>query len=215
MLRHFSVVQGMTALRVATVVAATTLGCTQGGPATVERPEIDAHTSAEQAVQLLDSSGDGAIDRDELAKCPPLAGASAMYDADKDGRLRVDEVGNRFAQLIGPSTAYVSVEATVMLDRRPLVGATVKLRPIEGFVEPLPPAEGVTDELGTAHPSIPADRLAPEVDGAALVFPGLYHVEITHPDVQLPSRYNTATELGWEIDPNSRSGTTTRFNLKR
>jgi hypothetical protein len=49
--------------------------------------------------------------------------------------------------------------------------------------------------------------------GAKLMFPGLYLVEITHPQVQLPARYNTATELGCELNPLSREGSSARFDL--
>ena len=62
-------------------------------------------------------------------------------------------------------------------------------------------------------PTFVFDEVDAGVGGAALFFPGLYHVEISHPKTQIPSRYNTASELGWEVDPFSRAGTTARFDL--
>jgi hypothetical protein len=211
-LRYFALPQ-LRAWAAACLVAASCLGCTQRGPARVEKPDVDAQASAEKALELYDANGDAALDGEEIGKCPPLAKSLASYDADKDGRLTGDEISSRLAQLIGPSSAYVSVDGTVTLDGRPLVGATLKLRPAELFVDSLPPAEGTTDEQGIARPAIAADRLPADVGGAALVFPGLYHVEITHPTTQIPGRYNMASELGWEVDPFSRAGTTARFAL--
>jgi hypothetical protein len=46
------------------------------------------------------------------------------------------------------------------------------------------------------------------------VYPGLYHVEITHPRTQLASRYNTASELGCFVDAAARNGTLSKFDLK-
>jgi len=200
------------ALAAPSIAAALFLGCAQG-PAAVEKPNVDASSAAAKAVELYDANGDGALGKDELAKCAPLAQSMANYDANNDGRLTEEEISNRLTQLVGPSAAYVTVDGTVTIDRRPLVGATVKLRPADIFEGELPAAEGTTDELGTARPSIPADRLPADLTDAALVYPGLYHVEITHPQTQLPARYNTATELGWEIDPSSRTGMSARFDL--
>jgi hypothetical protein len=57
-------------------------------------------------------------------------------------------------------------------------------------------------------------ELPNDLKGSRLMQPGLYHVEITHPTVTLPSRYNAATELGFEVDPVARGGVSANFDLK-
>jgi hypothetical protein len=198
-----------------TVIALLVLGsgCSQRA-AGVKAPSIDAFAVAARALARYDSNNDGALDRNELTKCPPLAVAITKYDADKDGRLTGDEITKRIGAIAGPTSAYVSIACTVFLEGRPLDGAQVKLRPVDIFGDEISAAEGATDPSGVAHPSISADMLPPKLAGASLVYPGLYLVEITHPQTQLPARYNTATELGCEVDPSAREGTAARFDLK-
>jgi hypothetical protein len=105
-LRYFALPQ-LRAWAAACLVAASCLGCTQRGPARVEKPDVDAQASAEKALELYDANGDAALDGEEIGKCPPLAKSLASYDADKDGRLTGDEISSRLAQLIGPSRVTV------------------------------------------------------------------------------------------------------------
>jgi hypothetical protein len=196
------------------VGAALVQGCGAKSEVNLSKPEVNAASAAAKAMELYDASGDGALDKDELAKCPPLANVAKKYDADGDGRVSHDEIAARFEKLVGPTAAFATVNCTVTLGRRPLPGATVKLRPIDAFEGALPAAEGTTDEEGVAHPGISADALPPKLKSAFLVYPGLYHVEITHPQQKLPERYNTATELGFEVDPASREGAAARFDLQ-
>jgi hypothetical protein len=193
--------------------AVLTSGCNQG-PQEAEKPEVNGAAAAARALELYDANSDQALDQEEMAKCPPLASARDSYDVNKDGRLAADEIAARLDALAGPRSAFVGVTCAVSFSGRSLEGAVVKLRPVEMLAENLPPAEGTTDESGAASPTIAGDRLPPDLANASLVFPGLYHVEITHPQAKIPARYNTATELGWEIDPSSRTGTSARFDLK-
>ena len=71
----------------------------------------------------------------------------------------------------------------------------------------------MTDQRGSARPSIDAALLPEEFRERPLVYTGLYRVEITHPRTQIASRYNTATELGCMVDPAARGGTSAKFNL--
>ncbi len=75
-------------------------------------------------------------------------------------------------------------------------------------------AQGVTDESGVALMALGDENLPSDLQGQPLMQPGLFHVEITHPKLALPARYNTATELGFEVDPSQRGGTSARFELK-
>ena len=189
------------------------LGCADG-PEGLPTPEVDAAAVAESAMEEFDANGDAALDSEELAKCPPLGKAVASFDADKDGRLTEGEIANGIVALAGPESAYLSTNCTVTFEGRPLANATVKLRPPDFIGDSLPTAVAETDASGHASPSIPSDRLPPQLLGTPLVYPGLYHVEITHPERQLPGRYNTSTELAFVIDPSSREGNSARFDLK-
>jgi hypothetical protein len=65
-----------------------------------------------------------------------------------------------------------------------------------------------------ARPTIGDEHVSEKLQGVPLLYPRLYHVEITHADVTIPARYNSATELGAEVDPASRTGTSGRFELE-
>src|SRR5262249_52757763 len=95
-----------------------------------------------------------------------------------------------------------------------LRGATIKFRPVEMLGSSVKPGDGVTDESGVARIAMSNDDMPDDLKGASLMQPGLYYVEITHPDVALAARYNKATELGFEVDPSQRGGTAAQFDLK-
>jgi len=185
-------------------------GCAKPGQVSVS-PEA----AAGQAISLYDANSDGAIDAEEAASCPPLASSIRSYDADGDGRLASDEIANRLTQLFDSSSNLTEVSLTAMLDGRPLSGATVRLRPVDFLADVTPTAEGETDDAGVARPTIGDELLPDDFRGLPLVQHGLYYVEITHASQQLAERYNSASELGFEVDPTSRSGTTARFELTR
>jgi hypothetical protein len=191
-----------------------TVGCASSQAPAVSKPEVDPQAATEKAIQVYDTNSDGALDQDELANSPAAGHALANFDANKDGRVTREELEERLSRLVGPTGAFVTVDCTVTRGGQPLADAVVKLTPLVIFEGALPAAEGKTDELGVAHPAIAADRLPPKLAGAMFAFPGLYQVEITHAKISIPARYNTATELGWEVDPSSRTGTSARFDLK-
>ncbi len=189
------------------------MGCSKR-PSKVVGADVDPVSAAARAIQSLDKSGDGAVDAAELAACPPLLQSLASVDANSDGAVSVDELQKRLAALFGSGSALTNFDCTVILAGRPLGGATLKLTPVEWLADSLVPAEGVTDDQGIVRPTIGDEHLPDKLKGAPLVHPGLYRVEITHAQSTIPPRYNTATELGAEIDPSSRTGTSARFDLK-
>jgi hypothetical protein len=189
-------------------------GCTSQGVTKISKPSVDAGSAAAAVMEALDGNGDGSLDATELAKCPPLAQSITAYDTSKDGKIAADELTARWSQLVGSTSAFTTATCSVVQAGRPLAGAVVKLRPILGLADSLSSAEGTTDDRGIAQPGVPADQLPANLANTPLVFPGLYHVEITHPQSQIPARYNTVTELGWEIDPNSRTLVAPHFDLK-
>jgi hypothetical protein len=165
-------------------------------------------------MELYDENADGVVEKSELAMCPPLLSVFALYDADNNSQLSAQEIANRVTAVFSAGIAVMPVDCTVTANGRPLVGATVRLRPVAMFGESLQDAEGITDTTGVARPTIAAGEAAESLQGKSAVYPGLYHVEITHPDRELPSRYNTQTELGVEVDPRSREGGAARLGLK-
>jgi hypothetical protein len=187
-------------------------GCTQG-PRAVELPSVDASDVAAFAMEHYDANHDGAIDAAEMASCPPLVVALASYDVDSNGQLSVGEIEAHMTRLYGPGAALTGVDCTVAVNGRPLRGATVKFRPVEMHESSIKPAQGVTDDSGVARMAMDDKELPDDLKGARLMQPGLYHVEITHPTVTLPARYNAATELGFEVDPSERGGVSARFDL--
>ena len=185
-------------------------GCAEPGEVSIS-PEA----AAEKAISSYDANNDGAIDAEEAASCPPLASSIRSYDADGDGRLTSDEIANRLKQLFASSSNLAEVSLTVTLDGRPLSGAIVRLRPVDFLADAIPHAEGETDDAGVVSPTIGDERLPEDFRGLPLVQHGLYHVVITHPSQKLAEHYNSASELGFEVDPTSRGGTTARFELTR
>lgn len=190
-------------------------GCNGAKPASLKPPEVDADAAAAAIVKEFDKDGNGSLSKEELASFPPIAAVWAAYDLDGDQALSSDEIVARLSRLYSSTASLTGVQCTVTFAGRPLEGAKVVFRPAAMLGDAVKPAEGVTDELGVASPTLASAELPDNLKNAPLMYPGLYHVEITHPHRQIPSKYNTATELGCEIDPISRTGTSPRFDLKQ
>lgn len=190
-------------------IAALIAGCSKPGDTGV----LPAG-AATKAMELYDANKDGSLDANELKECPPMAGALRNYDRDADGKIATDEIAIRLERLFADGNNLAGVDLTVTLDGQPLSGATVKLRPAVFLGGELDSAEGVTDETGVARPTIPAEHLPAEFRSSPLVQKIPYIVEITHPSRKIPTRYNTASELGFEADPSARGGLSTAFDLK-
>ena len=204
---------GRQAISLTAAALATAAGCSAG--TSVKSPGVSPQVAAAYAMEHYDANDDGALEPSELSsRCPALAAALASFDADGNGRLVVDEITDGLAQMYGSGMSLTEMGCKVTLQGRSLAGAIVRLRPIEMLGDALPAAEDVTDAQGVAHPAIDAELLPNEFRERLLMYPGLYRVEITHPQVKLANRYNTATELGCMVDPAARAGTSVRFDLK-
>ncbi len=187
-------------------------GCSASG--TGQAPAVDAHAAAAYAMEHSDANKDGAIEQSELSDNPALAAALPSFDVSGDGRLDASEIADGLTQMYASRMNLTDMACTVNRNGRPLVGATLRLSPVEMLGESLPAAEGVTNESGTAHPTVGAELIPTEFKDKPLMYPGLYSVEITHPTIQLPARYNTATELGCQVNPMARDGMAVTFDLK-
>lgn len=192
----------------AAVAGLISTGCSSPGAAGIH-PEA----AAARAMELYDANGDAALDADELKKSPPLAIAVTAYDADSNGRLVANEIAQRLTRLYQSSIDLAEVTIQVTADGQPLSGAVVRLRPAEFMGPGMISAEGITDETGSARPTIAEEEKPAEFRSMPLVQFGPYLVEVTHPERPLPARYNSASELGMDVDPSSRNGLSARFDL--
>ena len=196
------------------VVCISLASCQGKKPPAVSAIAINPTTAAASALEAFDGNGDGKLNSEELAKCPPLAQALSSFDANSDGQLSGEEIGARLSRLFGSGSSLLGAECVVLVKGRPLPGAKVVLRPVAFLEGSLQVAEATTDQAGTARPSVGDAHLPANLQGSPLMQPGLYHVEITHPEQSLPAKYNTATELGFLADPISRTGSTATFRLE-
>jgi hypothetical protein len=187
-------------------------GCRSSGPSAEESIYLDPSGAATVALELYDANGDQLLDAAELEKCPPLAAALASFDVNGDRKLASDEIVGRLMRITMSGSSLTDASCTVLLAGRPLADAQVRLESVFVKGEATWAGEGVTNAQGVAKISLPADKLPAEASGGMPV--GIYRVEITHPQQQLASRYNTASELGWEIDSSSGAGASVRFDLK-
>ena len=189
-------------------------GCSSSKQASSDSIWLDAGQAGEVAVERLDANGDQFIDQAEWAKLPTLTDAFAQFDSDGDGKVAASDITGRLLRLSMSGQPLVEAECRVQLEGRPLPGASVRLKPMFVRVASSWAGEGVTDAQGIATISLPENFVPAELQGAKGIPPGVYFVEITHPEQQIPAKYNTASELGFVVDPSTRSGVSTVFDLK-
>lgn len=190
----------MSDIRLAWLLATLVLtGCSRG-PAAVPPPDIDPDDAAQQAIALYDANQDGALSKEELAKCPAMLSKLAVYDQNANGSLEEVEIAKRLTELLSAEIALTRLQCRVTFRGRPLRGATVSLEPEAYLGDEVKTATGVTDERGVAAPSIPKENMPENLQRMAFVHCGVFKVRISHPTVKLPARYNTATELGYETE---------------
>lgn len=170
-------------------------GCS-GKPARVHPPAY-AINIGDAAMAVYDHNGDGAIDGDELNEVPGLKAAIKQVDLNGDGRITAEEIDARLQSWLATRMGEMAVNCDVSLDGKPLAGAQVLFEP-EAFLGPhVHPGSGETDEGGGANISMAAEHLAnPRYRGMAA---GWYKIRVTHPEKDIPDRYNSNTTLGCEV----------------
>jgi hypothetical protein len=185
-------------------------GCSSG-PSRVEVPQIDAAQAASAAVEQYDSDNDQSISQSESAACPALAGSFQLYDANKNGLVSKGEIESRLKAMLGSGIGRMPCMCVVYAgdSDRPIEGAKVRVIPESFLAEAVQPGEGVTNARGIAKP-VTVDA-PPGLPGIEM---GLYRVQITHDTVKIPARYNSQTELGFELSPLERNRDTFEFRLK-
>ena len=73
------------------------------------------------------------------------------------------------------------------------------LIPEDFFGGAIKPATGTSGPGGRGYLGVAPEDLPENTTSLPLTQPGLYRVEITHPSVRIPAKYNTETTLGIEV----------------
>ncbi len=173
------------------------------GPSRIEPPSISASGSAQQAMKLYDTDGDGFLAETELEAVPGLKAAIATLDTDKDSKVSAEEIAERIRTWQSSQIGVARVLCSVTLNGQPLGDATVTFEPESFLGDQIQPGDGVTDAYGAAYPRIPKDK-RPLPDMPPGLQLGFYRVKVSKPvggKETIPAMYNTETTLGQQIAP--------------
>jgi hypothetical protein len=173
-------------------------GCSQG-PKRVPMPEFAPDGVAGQALAALDSDGNGMLNRVELSGSPGLLSSLTIFDEDGDQQITRQELATELRKWQDEKAGLIPLSCEVTWKGRPLNGATVRLIPEPFFDGAIAPAMGQTDQNGQAEMSCDREHLPEALKSLRAVQPGIYRVEVTHPEIQLPAEYNTDTRLGRSV----------------
>jgi hypothetical protein len=194
------------------VIIAGLAGCRNGARGVAS---LDAEAAATGAMLQWDKNGDMRIAGIELDASASLRAGIHAYDANLDGAVSRDEFAQRIVAIQKLPRGNTIFRCQVLRQGRPLVGAQVRLVPESFLIPAIAPASGATDQYGQCLVLIEAmdwserERLNYGLDC------GLYRVEITHPELAIPPRYNTASELGVDVALDTgRGGESATFDLK-
>ena len=172
-------------------------GCNQA-PARLEQPGFDAHAISDALLEAHDADRDGLLSKEELRHCPSILKAIEKFDSGGDGKVSREEIAARVAFWSEGRVAVMRFEPLVTLDGKPLAGARIELVPETGLAATIKPASGVSSRSGYVELLIAPGDLPPDTPYKGLNM-GLYKVKVTHPNREIPAKYNTETELGQEV----------------
>lgn len=186
------------------------LGCS-GRPKRVKAPKVNPGRSADLAIETYDTNQDGQLDPEELLKCPGILGKFEIYDSDKSGGVSQGEIAERIGYRRERRVGLQRIQAKVQLNGRPLPGAEVVFEPEPYLGDEVKAAYGTTNKGGLAPMAIPDEELPENQRGMKALHMGTYKVRITHPELDIPPKYNVDTELGYETEIGA---TYANFDLK-
>ena len=175
----------------------------------VAAPTFDATASASGAIEKYDSDSSGGLNKNEC-KASPFD--LEKWDADGNGDIAQAEIEERLERYMKQKTGLIGVVCAVTFNRRPLENATVVFEPEEFLGGAIEAAEGTTGYDGQAMPAIP--EVVAEDPVLTGVRPGLYKIRVTHPDVEIPAKYNDDTTLSFDASPIDVLGTI-QLNLRK
>ena len=179
------------------------VGCNRQ-PKNLEPAPLDAAFAASQAMETLDADQDGQIGKSELKASPGLQAALRKTDTNGDGALTEQEIAERLQHLVDSKAALRNFQLSITLNRQPAPGLSVTLIPEQFLTPAIEPAVGDTNHLGIAYPTVEFEDPAIVKQGIAGVRPGMYRVSVSKLNADgketIPSRYNTDTQLGVNVD---------------
>jgi hypothetical protein len=185
-------------------------GCS-GGVTALKPPVLDPKSAAKGAIGCYDKDGDGNLSLLELEACPGILESIAIYDLNNDKIISQEEIAQRLEKFVNRSVALARLSATVRFNNRPLGGASIRFIPETYLGDEIKPALGQTRQKGSATMAVADGDLPENQRGIRGIHTGTYRVEITHPEVKIPAKYNTETELGYETTPGNPYA---KFDLK-
>jgi hypothetical protein len=194
------------------MVVMLTVGC-NSHPSAVTAPNIDAAAAATAAFKLYDTNNDGFLSDQELDAIPGVKASLQIYDIDHDGKVSIEEMRDRISAWKKTSPGMMSWDCYVTLDGKPLQDAQVTYIPEPYLADWLHPSSDVTGPDGNASIAIPTEYLAKDHQRIRAVNAGVYKVQITHPKLRIPAKYNEKTTLGRELSRETKPGTFDTFQL--
>lgn len=177
------------------------VGCSSA-PSRVVAPSINPKAGAD-AVAKLDKNGDAAIDETEAKFAPAFLEPEAKSRADTngDGKITREEIDARIKVWDDSGVGITQYSLTIDVDGRPVEGLEVKFVPEDWLGTEIKGGTGTTDASGRVNLAMAESDLKENEKGLQGMRLGYYKVEITHPSMMIPAKYNTATEVGFEIAP--------------
>ena len=164
-------------------------GC---GPEAVPEASFSPSDIGSAAISQYDTDGDQKLSKTELKACPAILSSLEAYDQNSDDKVDASEIQARLEPFLTKGISYMAQSCIVTFRNQPLPDATVVLEPEEFMGPTVLSAEGIADRKG----GVSFD--AGQGYGACI---GVFKVRVTHPDKQIPAKYNTETTLGLEVDP--------------
>ena len=175
-------------------------GCSSG-PARIYAISVDPSSLSKQVLADFDMDSSGTLSSVELEKLPPIHQNWSEYDTDKNNEISAAELEARFKLIFNPDVGLVPASCSLTRNGRPISGAEVRFVPPKFLEGILPVAHGVTDDNGSARLNLDPDDMPKSLRNTriAVMRPGIYFVEVTHPKLTIPSQYNTQTQIGKEV----------------
>jgi len=162
-------------------------------------PDFDPHLVATRAFAELNTDDDASLSQQELKGSPGLLASMSQFDQNGDGELTSAEIAESLSQWRRDKAGLLSLSCEVTWKGKPLKDATIRLVPEPFFDGAIPEASGVTDSFGTAELSCSPEHLPEALKSIRALKPGIYRVEVTHPNIDLPAKYNSKTTLGCSV----------------
>jgi len=130
-----------------------------------------------------------------------MPGSFELYDANSDGVLSRDEIETGLQEML--SSGIGQMPCICILS---MLAVACLLQPEYFLGGAIQSGSGVTNDRGIAK--------SVTINAPPGIELGLCRARITHDDVEIPAKYNTETELGFELSPIERDRDTAIFRLK-